>query len=231
MGLLGFVRDAQKTNAQKTNAQKMFLGSSAASQAEENSLEQLSRSNAELSRSNAASTSRLAQMEAMLSLVIEKLGIPEAAVKAAVTTAEAAVKAAAEQKAATEQKVAAEAKKRRAADAALRSAQPQETAGVSPAVATVVATVQPTPETNARQPVAAADWDERLDAASGIHYYHNRSTGETTWTRPDPSQLPASGAWKVWKERYSDEHKRKYWYNDHSKESTWHDPAVAGDAT
>lgn len=63
-------------------------------------------------------------------------------------------------------------------------------------------------------------WEEHLDPKTGRMFYHNRGTGETTWTKPDV--LPIG-----WSEHIDVATNRKYYFNKETGKSTWTKPQVA----
>jgi len=80
-----------------------------------------------------------------------------------------------------------------------------------------------------------------VDPKSGKPYYYNRSTKQTTWTRPagpreepntaQPSSPaappPASpGSSGEWAEKVDPRSGRPYYYNRATKETTWTKPAA-----
>jgi hypothetical protein len=97
------------------------------------------------------------------------------------------------------------------------------------------------------------EWEELYNDKYKRKYYKNKTTGEKLWTKPNYSGVaitstssaidssaantPAITASWDWTELYSDKHKRKYWKNTKTGETTWKEPpresttAATGDTT
>lgn len=78
--------------------------------------------------------------------------------------------------------------------------------------------VQPQP------PKAATDWAQHK-AADGRTYYHNKTTGQSSWEKPKElmTAIERADASTPWRE-HSAPDGRKYFYNKESKESKWSIP-------
>lgn len=63
------------------------------------------------------------------------------------------------------------------------------------------------------------DWVECYDEGSGLNYYLNSVTGESTWTKPEVH------AESSWIEKYDDSSGRSYYYNSVTYETVWDRPA------
>jgi len=118
--------------------------------------------------------------------------------------------------------------------------QPQPSA---PAAATPAYEVAPLVAVAAR----LQTWDKLVDPTTGQPYFHNRATGETTWTPPEgyqvddphPAAAPsgqnvaqpaapqapvAETAASGWAELFDGAHGLPYWYNGTTGESVWEKP-------
>mmetsp|Transcript_8767 Transcript_8767/g.19452 ORF Transcript_8767/g.19452 Transcript_8767/m.19452 type:complete len:317 (-) Transcript_8767:47-997(-) len=66
-------------------------------------------------------------------------------------------------------------------------------------------------------------WAEHLDPASGKPYFHNTSTGVTTWERP--AGTPASALPPGWQEHIDPTSGKPYYHNAALNQTTWERPA------
>ena len=100
---------------------------------------------------------------------------------------------------------------------------------------------QQPPQATAAQP---SEWETYFDERKGKPYYHNRTTGKTTWKMPDELKKAQSAAAtaqptqpqpiktenysgsKVWKRVFCDTG-AVYYYNADTKEVTWTAPKIA----
>jgi hypothetical protein len=68
------------------------------------------------------------------------------------------------------------------------------------------------------------DWTECYDESSGLNYYLNSVTGESTWTRPVIESAAASST-PVWVESWDETSGRYYYYNTITYATVWDRPA------
>jgi hypothetical protein len=93
-------------------------------------------------------------------------------------------------------------------------------------------------------PDGSSDWEEKYSEEHKRAYWSNKKTGERTWTKPvaggaaaaSPRLVAAGGAAATdgssdWEEKYSEVHKRAYWSNKKTGESTWTKPVAAMDSS
>jgi len=70
-----------------------------------------------------------------------------------------------------------------------------------------------------------AGWTENLDPGSGNKFYHNATTGETTWERPKPAGGAVAGALPDgWAEHLDPGSGRAFYYKAATGETTWERP-------
>jgi hypothetical protein len=89
-------------------------------------------------------------------------------------------------------------------------------------------------------------WEEKFSTKHQRKFWRHKVTGEMTWKRPNvttiadnhdlnnASNLDNSGnideeLLAQWEEKFSETHKRKYWKNKVTGESTWKNPWKAND--
>lgn len=120
-------------------------------------------------------------------------------------------------------------------------------AAVQPTVSITVPTPAPastaTPASKAHRealtlPIAASGWSEKFSSKHQRRYWKNEDTGESTWKDPAADAiaptpirprtptppLPEPVPEEEWSEKFSERHKRRYWKNNNTGESTWKDP-------
>ena len=58
-----------------------------------------------------------------------------------------------------------------------------------------------------------------------MHFYHNSTTGETTWSKPDgvdhPEEFEEEAEWEA---HFDDGHGKHYYHNNRTGETTWSRP-------
>jgi hypothetical protein len=107
------------------------------------------------------------------------------------------------------------------------------------------AAMAPTPSATDETKNSQSDWEEKYSEKHKKKFWKNRVTGESSWKDPNivaasesASQLESSSvtvnpftsesksASHDWEEKYSEKHKKKFWKNKVTGESSWKDPAV-----
>ena len=82
------------------------------------------------------------------------------------------------------------------------------------------------------------DWDEKFSEKHQKKFWKNKTTGETTWKEPpkpvtsaatssdkkESTETAAAAVEWDWDEKYSDKHKKKFWKNKTTGETTWKEP-------
>jgi hypothetical protein len=90
--------------------------------------------------------------------------------------------------------------------------------------------------------VADEDWEEKFSEQHQRKFWKNKKTGKSSWTEPPKvpktasSAIPATAtqattssetemvADEDWEEKYSDQHKKKFWKNKKTGKSSWTEP-------
>jgi hypothetical protein len=88
------------------------------------------------------------------------------------------------------------------------------------------------------------EWTEKYSELHKRKYWANKTTGKTSWTNPNPNPNPdtevAAASPQVdrvnavtndWVEKYSEQHKRKYWANKVTGKTSWTNPNLTSESS